>query len=414
MVINLNLRSITAPDEDGQTLFRKQLRSFCDSRFWASCAECPSKKYCFIRYNVQTLTDQASGEAVVTRLEWLLRMVSYRRVLHLTIRDLRSFISFLITSDERCEDIQRLYYQSMGSAPEKYWMHLYFNILAADGIPSQDRLVRLVRETDVARVAIPNLDRDLYFNLHDKKNFNGFDVRDYDILEDFNKFKRENSVRDADDRHLKKLKTRHRIQIRHHFFEGDFDEYGTRQGFFARLPYRSLSEFRELLSNTDAARLTGSKEALAAAVSLSEGCKSGQFAKNYLLLASSHVADPRARTYRRFKLEDFELIIEKPGHLVSFIEYENDSILFRNKSDHGIRLAVTLDLYEMLEYIKRGYSPSVNDLQGHFIELKVFKTLLENRRYDEILVTRNDREFHLISLDSETNRISVKALSEEA
>lgn len=231
MVINLNLRSITAPDEDGQTLFRKQLRSFCDSRFWASCAECPSKKYCFIRYNVQTLTDQASGEAVVTRLEWLLRMVSYRRVLHLTIRDLRSFISFLITSDERCEDIQRLYYQSMGSAPEKYWMHLYFNILAADGIPSQDRLVRLVRETDVARVAIPNLDRDLYFNLHDKKNFNGFDVRDYDILEDFNKFKRENSVRDADDRHLKKLKTRHRIQIRHHFFEGDFDEYGTRQGF---------------------------------------------------------------------------------------------------------------------------------------------------------------------------------------
>jgi hypothetical protein len=68
----------------------------------------------------------------------------------------------------------------------------------------------------------------------------------------------------------------------------------------------------------------------------------------------------------------------------------------------------------MLEYIKRGYSPSVNDLQGHFIELKVFKTLLENRRYDEILVTRNDREFHLISLDSETNRISVKPLPEEA
>lgn len=414
MVINLNLRSITAPDEDGQSLFRKQLRSFCDSRFWSSCAECPCKKYCFIRYNVQTLTDQASGEAVVTRLEWLLRMVSYRRELHLTIRDLRSFISFLITSDERCEDVQRLYHQSMGSAPEKYWMHLYFNILAGDGIPSQDRLVRLVRETDVAKVAIPNIDRDLYFNLHNKKNFNGFDVRDYDILEDFNKFKRENSVRDADDRLLKKLKTRHRIQIRHHFFEGDFDEYGTRQGFFARLPYRSLSDFRELLSNTDAARLAGSKEALAAAVSLSEGCKSGRFAKNYLLLASSHVADPRARTYRRFKLEDFELIIEKPGHLVSFIEYENDSILFRSKRDHGIRLAVTLDLYEMLEYIKRGYSPSVNDLQGHFIELKVFKTLLENRRYDEILVTRNDREFHLISLDSETNRICVKALTEEA
>ena len=414
MVINLNLRSVTAPDDAGLSLFRKQLRTFCDSRFWSRCAECPCCKFCFIRYNVQTLTDPASGEAVVTRLEWLLRMVSYRRELHLTIRDLRSFISFLITSDERCENVQKLYNQTMGSSPEKYWMHFYFNILAEDGIPSQDRLVRLIRETDVARVAIPNIDRDLYFNLHDKKNFNGFDVRDFDLLEDFNKVKRENSVRDADERLAKKLKIRHRIQIRHHFFEGNFDVYGSHQGFFARLPYRSLPDFRSLLSNTDASRLAESKAALAAAVSLSEGCKAGKFAKKYLLLSSSHVVDPRARTYRRFKLEDFELIIEKPGHLVSFIEYENDSILFRNKTGHGVRLAVTLDMYEILEYIKRGYSPSVNDLQGHFIELKVFKTLLENKRYDEILVTRNDRDFHLVSLDSETNRICVKPLAEEA
>ena len=413
MVINLNLRSVTAPDEDGESLFRKQLRAFCDSRFWSRCAECPCRKYCFIRYNVQTMIDPASGEAVVTRLEWLLRMVGYRRELHLTIRDIRSFISFLITADERCENVQRLYLQTKDSSPERYWMHFYFNILADDGIPSQDRLVSLVRETDVARVAIPNIDRDLYFNLHDGKNYNGFDVRDCDILEDFNRVKRENSVRGADERLVRKLKMRHRIQIRHHFFEGDFDAYGARQGFFARLPYRSLSDFRELLSNTDAEKLVESKAALAAAVSLSEGCKSGRFAKKYLLLASSHVSDPRARTYRRFKLEDFELIIEKPGHLVSFIEYENDSILFRSKSDPSVRLAVTLDLYEMLEYIKRGYSPSVNDLQGHFLELKVFKTLLENKRYDEILVTRNDRDFNLVSLDSQTNRISVKPLEEE-
>ena len=50
---------------------------------------------------------------------------------------------------------------------------------------------------------------------------------------------------------------------------------------------------------------------------------------------------------------------------------------------------------------------------GHFLELKVFKTLLENKRYDEILVTRNDRDFNLVSLDSQTNRISVKPLAGE-
>ena len=412
MVINLNLRSVTAPDEEGQSLFRKQLRLICAPRFWKKCEGCPCRKFCFIRYNVQTLTDSASGDEVVARLEWILRMVGYRRELHLTIRDLRSFIAFLITADERCETIQKRH-SGAEESPEKYWRYFYFNILAEDGLASQDRLVKLVRETDVARVAIPNIDRDLYFNPHDPKAFNHFDERDLDLISVFNDCKAENSVRDADDRLERKLKVRHRMQIRHHFFEGNFNAYGAQKGFFARLPYQSLQEFQELLTKTDEGQLKESMSALAAAVSLSEGCRTGRFAKKYMLLASSHVADPCARTYRRFKLEDFELIIEKPGHLVSFVEYENDSILFRSKSDPHVRLAVTLDLYEMLQYIKRGYSPSVNDLQGHFIELKVFKTLLENKRYDEILVTLNDRDFHLVSLDSGTNKITVGPLEEE-
>ena len=40
-------------------------------------------------------------------------------------------------------------------------------------------------------------------------------------------------------------------------------------------------------------------------------------------------------------------------------------------------LKVSLDLYEMLHFIQKGFSPSLNDLKGKFVELIVFKNLLE-------------------------------------
>ena len=50
----------------------------------------------------------------------------------------------------------------------------------------------------------------------------------------------------------------------------------------------------------------------------------------------------------------------------------------------------------MLYFIQKGFSPSLNDLKGKFVELIVFKNLLENLKYDEIVVTPNNREFYSI------------------
>lgn len=411
MVVNLNLRSVTARDENGDSLFRRQVKAVCAPQFWTKCAGCPSRGRCFIRYNVESLTDPAAGDEVVSRLEWLLRMVSYRRELHLTIRDLRSFIAFMITGDRRCEDVDRIYFKNVDS-PEEYWRYFYFNAAGDDGVASEDRLVKLLRSTDVAHVAIPVIDRELYFNLHDPKNFNRFEARTLDPIAMFNKVKEENSARDADDRKRNQLRLRHRMQIRHHYLEGSFDAFEIRRGYFARLPYQSLWKFDALLKSAGSAELDSAMKALATAVTFSEGCTTRQFSENYLLLSASHVPDPHAKTYRRFPLGDFELVIDVPRHLVSYLEYENSRLLFRSRTDETVRLDVSLDLYEMLYAISRGFSPSVNDLQGHFIELKVFKTLLENKRYDEVLVTRNDREFHLVKLDPETNRIMLENLSE--
>jgi hypothetical protein len=185
---------------------------------------------------------------------------------------------------------------------------------------------------------------------------------------------------------------RHKSYVRHQYFEGKFD-------FRRRLPYRYASMFEEQLRVEDEKALKETMQDLACAISASEGCDNARLTEGYLLLASSNVGDPISKSYRRFPLDEFELFVNKTEHLTKYIEYESDSLTFRHKTDKFIQLTVSLDLYEMLQYIRAGFSPSVNDLRGRFIELQIFKNLLEAKTYTEILVTKNNRKFTVIRLD---------------
>ena len=111
-----------------------------------------------------------------------------------------------------------------------------------------------------------------------------------------------------------------------------------------------------------------------------------------------------------FKLSDFELFVNKTEHLVKYLEYEPDSLIFRHKEEKHIRLTISLDLYEMLFFIQQGFSPSLNDLKGKFIELIVFKNLLENLSYNDVVVTRDNIAFYKIMKDS-FNHINVEPVT---
>ena len=102
--------------------------------------------------------------------------------------------------------------------------------------------------------------------------------------------------------------------------------------------------------------------------------------------------------------------MNKTEHLTRYIEYESDSLTFRHKKDQFIQLTVGLDLFEMLQYIDEGFSPSVNDLRGKFIELQIFKNLLEAKTYSEILVTKDNRRFAVVKLDDQ-KRIVIEPLT---
>lgn len=415
MVINLNLRSVTAGDKKNPSLLAQQVKKLTAKDLWTKCQNCPIADKCFIKYNVDTFQDSSAGNEVVERLEWLMRAIVYKRELHITMRDLRSFIAFMLTRDFSCDEVKKFVeYMQQEDMIEYYWLHYYFNITAPEASPntnffpfplndSADRLIKMLRETDIAKVALPSYDRDLYYTDKKPNNYLLFADRKKSLLQEFNDKNEKIPGWEVNETTTFNVTARHQTYIRHQYFEGKFD-------FKRRLPYRFIDDFYKQMNSGDETALTQTKLDVARAISASEGCNNSKLTEGYLILASNNVGDKISKSYRRFSLDEFELFVNKTDHLTEYIEYESDSFIFRHKTDKFIQLTVSLDLFEMLRYIKDGFTPSTNDLKGKFIELQIFKNLLESKTYNEILVTKNNKKFSIISFD-EDKRIVIKPLN---
>lgn len=433
MVINLNLRSVTALDENGESLLRKQIKSLTAPALWSKCKDCPLANKCFINFNVKSFNDSAIGNEVIKRLEWIVRTIVYKREVHITMRDLRSMIAWMLTRDYNCATISKfIQYEDelkskmeAAAGSEKYgqlkfdyerfklegWMRYYFNITAPESpyfpeLRSEDRLVRLLRETDIANVAIPDKDRDLYYRKKNELDYLAFASRaTLPLIENFNQFLTVRPSYEMTPQAIDFLKLRHQTFIRHQYFEGKVD-------FMERMPYQSIGEFYKILndSNTEWPKV---KNDLAYAISCSEGCWDSNISAKHLLLSSTRIIDPSGKSYRRFPLEEFDITVDTNAKLTEYLEHEHENFLFRYKKNHSVLLTVSLDLYEMLYYIKSGFSPSVNDLRGRFIELQVFKNLLASETYSEVIVTNNEKSYYRISLDRKTMQLNVEPLNKK-
>ncbi len=416
MIINLNLRSVAAQDNQEPSLFRSQVKALTQKDLWAKCETCPLANKCFIKYNVDSFNDSASGEEVITRMEWLLRTASLKRELHITMRDLRSFIAFTLTRDHECADIEQLVAASENQ-PESYWQYYYFNITnpSVDDSGNQDRLIKLLRETDIGEVAIPDKDRDLFFGQHETNEYLEFSDREFTLIDEFNNNKIWVPAHEQDGALIKRIRVIQKVFIRHQYFEGKSELLSVENGYvpattetqeakfpsyLLRLPYHSVFKFVIVLTKGDEG--TNTKASISRAISLNEGCDNPGIDKDHLVLASTDIRDPYSKSFRLFDLNDFELFVNRTDHLVKYLEYEPDSLTFRHKTEKHIKLTISLDLYEMLYFIQQGFSPSLNDLRGKFIELIIFKNLLENLTYKEVVVTSDNLEFYRISKDEQS------------
>lgn len=425
MVINLNLRSVTAKDENGESLLHSQIKKLTDPILWSKCDGCPIKEQCFIKYNVNTFQDVNASDEVINRLEWLIRTIVYKRELHITMRDLRSFIAFMLTRDYSCEQVKQMidHISADQMTPEFYWQFYYFNVTAPNFFlrndqiftfptnESSDRLVQLLKETDIARVALPAYDRDLYYEEKKEENYLSFEDRKQPLLKVFNEVGVVIPSYEMNENDKFLLNERHKTFIRHQYFEGSADI--KKFDYMKRLPYQNIKGFYDYLRIRTPEKNEIIMHSIAKAISKSEGCLStGKMMDNFMLLSCTHVNDPLSKSYRVFNIDDFCIAEEDNQHLVEYLEYESDNFIFRHKKEQFIQLTVSLDLYEMLQYINNGFSPSINDMQGKFIELQIFKNLLESKSYNEILVTKNNKKFFVVRLNQDQT-ITIEPLNQQ-
>src|SRR5699024_1537567 len=176
------------------------------------------------------------------------------------MRDIRSFISFLITRDVSLEELPKVE-ALKHTDPIKYWQYYYFNVTnpRAEDSGNKDRLIKLLRETDIGQVAIPHIDRELFFNAHQQKDYVQFADRTTNILEVFNAHKKFVTAQDQTPKLVQAIRERHKSFVRHHYFEGkiiwslenpneetgisDEKQEGDKPSYLQRLPYKSIFDF---------------------------------------------------------------------------------------------------------------------------------------------------------------------------
>ena len=182
------------------------------------------------------------------KLRVLFEVVHLRRQLrHITMRDLRSALSWVVFRDHSCEDVAALV--SGNPQPAQILSLLYTNAYASDGVPpegqSDDRLVARLRQIDPAETANPAADRELHFRGAAGLPMLAFEMRSLADREPLEAWRR--TLRDGWDAlqspdALTDRRAYHSVLRRIAYFERRDDCWET------MFPYRHLRTFRDAIA----------------------------------------------------------------------------------------------------------------------------------------------------------------------
>lgn len=412
LIVDLNRRSVVAEDPDvpGGSILERQLQALLRPEFWAPCAACQWQSRCPIKFNVDTLADPFSGPAVRERLRILFEVVHLRRQLHITMRDLRSALSWLLFRDQACEDVARRL--SASPLPNDWISTFYYNGYAADGKPPEgrtdDRLVALLRQIDPAEAANPGTDRQLYFWGLDGLPAMAFEERspaDEPLLQEVQYGLRDGWEASQSVKAIASRWAYHAALRRKAFYERRDEAWRT------MLPYRNLERFRRATQQSE--NLEELKLDLIQGLSVAEGARNVEMARRYVFLRAGQEVKARIKSFRLFPASDFEIEVPQ-GQMAAdrYLERTPDQlILYHAPQEDAQRLLgarraelhVSLDVMELLSQIREGFVPSPNDIRGFFINLVIFKNALAHLPYHQVLLTRDDQTFYELALqDTDT------------
>jgi serine/threonine protein kinase len=409
LLVNLNLRAVTA---GGVTsLVERQLVQLLQPALWAPCEACSVRDSCPLRHNADTLRDVNSGPDVRERVRRLFEVVHLRRRAHVTMRDLRSALSWLLLRDHSCADVQALLQRVDRDGPASL-VALYYPEAFADpesgaNLPVHtpgpdraiDRLVRRLRETDVGLVNHPVLDRQLDYDIDRAIPWMTFEGRSPSGDANLRRYA-QNVPRPSDDIPFVAVVTARRqlaaVLRRWAYFER------RDSGWQQMLPYTSVALLENVISaSTGDERQKASdmlRDQMVEAVSVAEGVRNPLLRRNYLALRVSRVKNATIHSYRLFPKADFRIDVARPTH-GDFLEFAPNAVELMALNGPA-RLRISLDLLEMMELIRHGYRPTAADLQGLFVNLLIFRNELLSTTFDRVLLSADEEEFYEVSADA--------------
>ena len=399
-VVNLNLRAVVAePEENLPSILDRLITRMSQQEYWQACEKCDLKGKCYAYHNARTFQDPVAGPKVVERLKMLYTITHLRGRLHITMRDLRSALSFMLVGTRDCDGIHQLYQNGGEENQNRILDGFYFNSWLGGGEDSNDRLISLLREIDIAKVSNPDLDRKFGFltpDIHRATRFS-FDERpcyDEALIEALFK----NLPRDYSAKNRARLIAKHRNYLTHmrrrHFFER------RDVGWKDMLPYGSIDSFLRVIKQPGV-KSKEEETLIIRAINKGEGLSDPVRLGSHLALRVRQVEKGTIRSYRLFDGNHFSLRTELDTVAHPFLECLSQALvlLYDTGEGHKATLRINLDIYEMLMRLNNGYRPSIEEEEGFYLSLAVFKNVLSAAPYQEVLLTESGFEFFRIRRD---------------
>ncbi|MDA8205676.1 MAG: NERD domain-containing serine/threonine-protein kinase [Thermaerobacter sp.] len=161
-ILDLNQRSLVGSLHDGGTRadFLEQLIGVLvdgpnpSADLWTQCRTCSAQAWCSPYQSVRTLRDPVQGKLVRQRLTEALQAVHHRGTVHITTRELRATVSYVLFGTDTCQEI----HQQLADSPVSLFATRAFD---PESPHRQGEVLAELTLLDPALVAEPEVDRQL-------------------------------------------------------------------------------------------------------------------------------------------------------------------------------------------------------------------------------------------------------------
>ncbi len=386
-VVDLKRRAFVrfpGADVSEASIFARILQSLVAPEQWKICESCTAQAICPIRQNAAALRKKRTQQA----LEHLLLLTHLRRHRHMTMRDLRSALAYVITGNADCAFIHAAQSdEEAGASLEnlKYWHSVF--------APSemQDDILQDISSLDPARFPHPHLDRYLHFHQS---------LADAD-------FRRTLFADGADlpaQRYKDEIEWIGAVKRRLYFEAKSARAQEAAAGTapkvrpLALLPYRYARDFIDLLDNQfDAEGVEQIREKIALGLLRSDGIIE-DVPEGTLSVQVRASEEQQLIVLKQFPLSDFTLQTEHTSE-GDIIERLPETIILEHRRGYP-RLEINLDLFELLMRLADGLLPETVEFQPLLEDLKPFKNALILGETRDLVLIESRYRLHRITQEA--------------